>query len=271
LQGYDGARQEQLWKTNDRKAQKAGEHATVYAANGDKYRGQYLNNMRHGQGTLTYKNGSKYEGEFERDKQHGHGTHWSNIKGKLRMQYRGGFANGLRDGQGTYAYADGGRYDGEWKAGKRHGEGRMTYTDGSIYEGSWRNGMRHGPGTMFAVNGDCFQGQYAMDMKEGPGTFYYVSKDKRYDGVWSKDVAKCGLYGEMSEGGDSSLPQLTLLEPIKVLEERAFELEDERAIEGRDKHVDMLEDGGGEMTEHNEYLEEFPEEEAYEAYDDEEY
>jgi len=27
-------------------------------------------------------------------------------------------------------------------------------------------------------------------VQDGPGTFYYVEKNKRYDGVWSADVAK---------------------------------------------------------------------------------
>lgn len=54
-------------------------------------------------------------------------------------------------------------------------------------------------------------------MKEGPGTFYYVSKNKRYDGVWSKDVAKCGLYGELNDNEeDSALPSLKLMQPIEV-------------------------------------------------------
>lgn len=224
-----------------------------------------------GQGTLTYKTGSKYEGEFERDKQNGHGTHWTNYKGKLRMQYRGGFANGLRDGQGTFAYSGGGRYDGEWKAGKRHGEGRMTYEDGTVYEGSWANGMRHGPGTQFLKNGDTFQGQYAVDLKEGPGTFYYVSSNKRYDGVWSKDVAKCGLYGEMNEGegGESSLPELKLLQPIEVLEARAYELEDERKVEAQ-KHVELPEEEEGVMAEAHDDGYGYPEDE-YGDYEDEDF
>jgi len=205
--------------------------------------------MRHGQGTLTYKNGSKYEGEFMNDKQHGHGTHWANDNGKLRLQYRGGFGNGKRQGSGTFAYSDGGRYDGEWYDGKRHGQGTMTYVDGTVYEGAWQNGMRHGPGTLFMVNGDTFQGEYALDMKEGPGTFYYVSSNKRYDGVWSKDVAKCGLYGEMTEGVESTLPQLKLLQPIEVLENRAYELEEERAgVSGPPVHIGEVQDTQGGMS-----------------------
>ena len=61
---------------------------------------------------------------------------------------------------------------------------------------------------------------------------------RRYDGVWSRDVAKCGLYGAINEegadpadlaagggGGAGGLPSLRLQEPMRVLEERAYELQ----------------------------------------------
>ena len=71
-------------------------------------------------------------------------------------------------------------------------------------------------------------------MKDGPGTFFYVSKNKRYDGVWSKDVGKCGLYGTIEQQDDDSasgLPQLTLLEPMGVLEDQAYNLQEQRQME----------------------------------------
>ena len=69
---------------------------------------------------------------------------------------------------------------------------------------------------------------------------------RRYDGVWSRDVAKCGLYGAISEagaggedgaggaeaGGEGALPSLRLLEPMRVLEARAYELQVRRGQEG---------------------------------------
>jgi hypothetical protein len=89
-------------------------------------------------------------------------------------------------------------------------------------------------GTLFLPNGDIFQGEYAFDLKDGPGTFFYVSKNKRYDGVWSKDVGKCGLYGTIEQQDDDSasgLPQLTLLEPMGVLEDQAYNLQEQRQME----------------------------------------
>ena len=37
------------------------------------YQGEWLDGMRHGKGTLTYKNGSIYEGEWQRGMKWGHG------------------------------------------------------------------------------------------------------------------------------------------------------------------------------------------------------
>ena len=77
-------------------------------------------------------------------------------------------------------------------------------------------------------------GAHAFDLKDGPGTFFYVSKNKRYDGVWSKDMGKCGLYGtieQQGDDGDSGLPRLTLLEPMGVLENEAYALQEKRQLE----------------------------------------
>ena len=64
--------------------------------NGDKYAGEFLNNMYHGNGTFTF----------------------SNKKGK----YIGEFAYGKYDGKGTFYYSDGRAKAGIWKQGKFVGE-----------------------------------------------------------------------------------------------------------------------------------------------------
>mmetsp|Transcript_25195 Transcript_25195/g.83174 ORF Transcript_25195/g.83174 Transcript_25195/m.83174 type:complete len:129 (+) Transcript_25195:336-722(+) len=125
--------------------------------------------MKCGQGTLLFKNGDKYEGEFREDMQSGFGTHWTNVQGKLILQYRGSFWQGRRHGHGIFAYKDGGKYDGEWQNGKRHGEGRMNYTDGTVYEGMWENGKRHGAGTLFLANGDVYQVSQGGQREGGHG------------------------------------------------------------------------------------------------------
>lgn len=37
----------------------------MYWASGEQYAGEWLDNKKHGKGTMVYKNGDKYEGEWE--------------------------------------------------------------------------------------------------------------------------------------------------------------------------------------------------------------
>ena len=44
-------------------------------ANGDKYVGEWKDDLFHGQGTYTWPDGQKYVGEYKDDNKHGQGTH----------------------------------------------------------------------------------------------------------------------------------------------------------------------------------------------------
>ena len=81
--------------------------------NGDKYVGEFQNNVPHGQGTYTYSYGDKYVGEFQNNGKHG---------------------------QGTYTYLYGDKYAGEWQNDLRHGQGTLTFSDGYTITGTWANG-----------------------------------------------------------------------------------------------------------------------------------
>ena len=60
-----------------------------------------------GKGTYTYASGAKYVGEYMNGLKHGQGTYtWGN--GEFNGdKYVGEYKDGLRHGQGTYTYADG--------------------------------------------------------------------------------------------------------------------------------------------------------------------
>ena len=85
-------------------------YGTYIWPSGNKYVGEWVDGMMHGQGIYTTQDGDKYVGE----------------------NYENMF-----QGQGTYYYIDGGVYVGEWKDDERHGEGKMTHADGTIEEGQW--------------------------------------------------------------------------------------------------------------------------------------
>jgi hypothetical protein len=89
---------------------------TVTSPNGDKYVGEFRNNMPDGQGTLTWTNGSRYVGEFSHGKMNGQGT----LTYADGSKYVGGFSNGEMDGQGTVVAPDGAiKKSGNWQDSKR--------------------------------------------------------------------------------------------------------------------------------------------------------
>jgi len=80
---------------------------------GDIFKGQYIDNIKHGQGTYIHADGSLFNGEYK---------------------------NSKRNGQGTYIDTKGNKFVGEYKDGKRDGQGMFTYADGRIKEGIWKDG-----------------------------------------------------------------------------------------------------------------------------------
>ena len=122
-----------LWKEWDYNANKRGVRHTVYSVNGDEYTGEWLDNLKHGKGTYTWKtNKAMYDGDWAKGKRNGFGT-YSLPKGtSYRKVYAGGWKNDKRHGYGTNFYTDEEYYEGEWYADKRSGWGRMYYEDGKF-------------------------------------------------------------------------------------------------------------------------------------------
>jgi len=85
------------------------------------YTGQYVANLKDGEGVFQYPDGSKYQGNWRHDKRHGDGVYW---------------------------YPNGDIYSGEWRFGTKHGRGTFihaesnarligTYVDGKFVKGKW--------------------------------------------------------------------------------------------------------------------------------------
>ena len=108
----------------------------------DDYKGDWLNNARHGTGRMSYQNGDVYEGEWQNDMRSGHGQ-CIYANGDV---YDGEWKNDNRNGHGTYTFANGDEYEGDWKDDVRmNGHGVMRYADGSIYEGALRTTQTPSP------------------------------------------------------------------------------------------------------------------------------
>ncbi|MBR5250975.1 MAG: hypothetical protein IKV38_03045 [Clostridia bacterium] len=179
---------------------------TYYWKNGDKYVGDYKNNLRSGYGTYYWKDGTKYVGLWENDLKHGLGTHSFTDGSK----YRGEWYNDNKDGKGTYYYANGDKYVGEWKNDKKNGQGTYYYFDGSKYIGDWKDNertgygkyiyfkntydegeylanKRHGKVKTFTLNKLLNEGEYKNDQKDGEFIEYYFDNTKQ-ECVYSKNV-----------------------------------------------------------------------------------
>ncbi|WP_163336947.1 MORN repeat-containing protein [Desulfopila sp. IMCC35008] len=93
---------------------------------------------QNGRGAMTFPNGEKYVGEWKENVVEGQGTYtWPN-----GQKYEGKFENGVVKGQGTHTWLDGQRYVGEWKEGKKNGQGTRTFPDGKKYAEVWEMGKR---------------------------------------------------------------------------------------------------------------------------------
>ena len=147
--------------------------------NGDKYYGEFLNDEKHGQGTLTYANGEKYIGEWENDRRTGYGTYFYDNGDK----YDGEWKDDKMTGKGTYFYVSGSKYEGEVLNNKWHGHGIYTWANGDIYKGNWKNNRRTGYGTYFFANGDKYNGEFLNGDKHGQGIYTWANGNK-YRGEW---------------------------------------------------------------------------------------
>ena len=92
--------------------------------------------------TKVYVDRSKYKGEFLEDKRHGVGIYYYS-NGDV---YGGSWRDDLFEGFGFYIFASGERYEGELKNGKKHGKGKYYYINGGVYEGTWAFDNKNGNG-----------------------------------------------------------------------------------------------------------------------------
>ena len=100
-------------------------------------------------GTFTDSKGNKYVGNFRDNVYNWHGTYtWANGN-----KYIGEWVDGKRNGQGTYTRTDGERYVGEFKDDNYNGQGTFTQANGVRYVGEWKDGKPNGQGTEYASNG----------------------------------------------------------------------------------------------------------------------
>lgn len=103
-------------------------------SNGCCYAGEYKNNVRHRQGSLTMPDNSKYEGWCRH--QCSHKPTLTNLPSSCMVALLAILHPNL--------HAIGG-----WSENKMHGEGSYTYANGDMYTGSFQQGVKHGNGSYY--------------------------------------------------------------------------------------------------------------------------
>ena len=223
-----------------------GKVETDYGYFGDsiKIEGNFINGELNGYGKVVWLNGNRYEGEFKNDLRHGTGKFYfadgevlSGIwkKGELVKndnedysnksssntnsvnnsnnktlnndpnctsgtcengwgvyvykdgKYKGAWKNGKKTGKGTYNFANGNKYVGEFKDNDKSGIGTFTWWDGENYVGEFKYNDRSGIGRYTFTNGNKYVGEFKDGNFNGLGIYITTSNGKKQIGIWKDD------------------------------------------------------------------------------------
>jgi hypothetical protein len=123
-----------------------------------------ITGYRHGHGNMSYKNGCKYTGQFVNDMRHGQGK--CVYPNNLGL-YTGQWYKNSKTGVGSMTYANGDIYDGEWSNDQHHGKGKLTMKGGAqLYEGDFVHNKKHGRGLQTNTDdGDVYIGLWYNDVR----------------------------------------------------------------------------------------------------------
>eukprot|EP00347_Sterkiella_histriomuscorum_P021251 403334670 len=181
------------------------------------FRGTFKSNIRQGRGEHILPNGDKYSGEWLNDMKHGYGKMEFISSG---IVYYGQWACGKKHGMGTMSGSKGQSsyfYNGEWKQDKQHGKGIRKYDDKSTYEGMFQNDQRCGHGKLVMRDGAVFEGEFKNDQKNGAGIMQYTD-GSILRAIWINDVLQGR--GELEKSnGKSIIGEWKDNQLIKVLQE----------------------------------------------------
>ena len=125
-------------------------------ASGNKYEGEWKDDMKNGRGVYTFASGNKYDGEWKDNKKNGRGVYTFTNGNK----YDGEWKDSKENGHGVYMYSNGDKYDGEFKYGNFHRRGVYNYANGDKYDGEFKNGNFNGRGVYTCANGDIYNGEW---------------------------------------------------------------------------------------------------------------
>ena len=130
---------------------------TYVFESGEKYVGNWKNDMREGKGTNYWVSGAVYVGEWKEDRKHGLGSYTYKPESTLE-KYEGYYVNGHMEGKGTLTYRDGKKYVGEFHNDLYSGTGTFTDASGKKKSGKWKCDYFLGTGQSSLIVNDISSG-----------------------------------------------------------------------------------------------------------------
>ena len=160
------------------------------------YEGYFIQGKKNGLGKLTNKKTKVvYEGEWVNDIKEGNGKEIYS-DGSV---YIGNFTNNKKNSQGKLYLANGSVYEGEFLNDKINGEGVLRYCDNRVCYGTWKDNVLTGFGKL-VCNENVYLGYFNNDRKNGLGINYFNKTKSVILGTWVDDMLE-GLAIFASEDG----------------------------------------------------------------------
>lgn len=215
------------------------------------FEGEY-NDMgqKHGKGTMRWSNGDIYTGDFLNDVRHGHGTlsFYGTRQNHDGGEYVGDWEHNQMHGNGTRRYPNGDVYTGAYNRGQRQGEGRFYYANGDLYHGDFAQNHLHGKGRYYYASGTRFEGSFYHSKRSGVGktqrkdgtleVFQYLSDQRVGQGVrWSQDRTKAWrLTSTSATGGTLAPSKIPVAEAVSLV----YDMEQAAAASGQDPEGELI-------------------------------
>lgn len=162
---------------------------------GCKYKGQWKEGMRYGDGILELCSSEVYQGTFSNGIFQGFGT----LKG-LEFMYKGHFHKEKFNSFGKVSCPDGGYYEGILDKGKLV-MGSLVWKNGDQYKGEFHNNQLEGKGVKITADGDVYEGMWCQNEFHGEGTIKFLQSQIVLSGVFINNF--------LNEKGKLSCPEYT--------------------------------------------------------------
>jgi hypothetical protein len=185
----------------------------VFGRNGDKYVGQYEQNLKHGLGKMTYssKTGAEEEDEGDENKKpRGGFYHGYFTRGKRgNPEHKKDVPGETGKSEGTFTYCNGDVYIGQWKDGKKHGKGTYSFAkDGSKMKGEWVDG-KMSSGQWIFPNGTFWSGKFRYNKPYGQGVWVFANGNQLTGNYVQKElVDEEGEAPPEDEGAEKKDPKV---------------------------------------------------------------